>query len=687
MSSLRLALSELRRITAGRLPKIAVVALVAIPLLYGGLYLYANKDPYSRLDHVPAALVVEDAGATRTDGTRVDAGRQVAVELKDSGAFDWHEVSRAKAEAGVADGRYDVALRLPADFSAALVSSGNFTPRRGALVLVTNDANSYLARTIANQVVDSVRDALAKQVGSDAANSFLLGFADIRDQLGKAVDGAGRLQDGAASAASGAGTLAGGADTLVTGERQLVSGSRQLASGAATASAGADRLASGARTLSTGLDGAARQTAALPAQTRKLATGAQQVADGNARIAAAGDRVAAASGDLVADLDTYRADLRTRLEAAGLTGAQVDDVLARTDQLRAPVTQANDRIQATTRQLDTLATGAQQVATGADRLADATPALTRGIAKAASGASQLSSGASSLAAGTDRLSTGADRLATGQSKALSGAEQLSAGATKLTSGLSSIADGAGTLASSLASGRDKLPDPDAATRKATAETIADPVKIEQVAQTRAGSYGAGLAPFFLSLAAWIGGYVLFLLVRPFSARATAADANPLRVAVGGWLAPALLGTAQVALLYLLVWRGLKIVPVHVVTSGLFMVLASVTFIAIVQALNAWLGTAGQFVALVLMLVQLVSAGGTFPWQTIPGPLYALHHLLPMTYTVEGLRHLLYGGSLTVASGDTLVLVGYLVGALALTTLAARRARVWTVSRIKPELVL
>lgn len=687
MSSLRMAFSELRRITSGRLPKIAVVALVAIPLLYGGLYLYANKDPYSRLDHVPAALVVEDAGAARADGTRLDAGAEVAKELTASGAFDWHRVSRARAEAGVADGRYDVALRLPADFSAALASSGEFTPRQGALVLVTNDANSYLARTIANQVVDSVRDALAEQVGADAANSFLLGFADIRTSLGTAVDGAGRLADGAASAATGAGRLADGAGSLADGQRALVTGSEQLATGAATASAGADRLATGAGTLSTGLRAIDAKTAALPAQTRRLATGAQQVADGDAKVASAGDAVAAASGDLVGNLDTYRADLSARLLAAGLTRAQVDDVLARTDRLRAPVVAADTKIRGTAAQLDALAVGARQVADGTAAVADAAPALAGGVHRAATGAGDLSHGASALATGTDRLSAGADRLAAGERSALTGSQRLATGADSLETGLTKVRDGAERLGASLADGRDKLPDLDAGTRSATAETIADPVTVQQVAQTRAGSYGAGLAPFFLSLAAWIGGYVLFLLVRPLSSRATAASANPLRVAIGGWLAPAVLGTAQVLCLFALVWLGLRIVPVHLVLSGLFMVLTSVTFVAVVQMLNAWLGTAGQFVALVLMLVQLVSAGGTFPWQTIPAPLYAVHHLLPMTYTVEGLRHLLYGGDLTIAGADSLVLLAYLTGALALTTLAARRRRVWTVSRIRPELVL
>ena len=58
MTALRMALSELRRLTAGRLPKLAVVALLLVPVLYGGLYLYANHDPYGRLNKIPTAVVV-----------------------------------------------------------------------------------------------------------------------------------------------------------------------------------------------------------------------------------------------------------------------------------------------------------------------------------------------------------------------------------------------------------------------------------------------------------------------------------------------------------------------------------------------------------------------------------------------------------------------------------------------------
>src|SRR3954465_11355296 len=108
-----MAFGELRRISAGRLPKIAVLALSIIPLLYGGLYLYANHDPYGNLKRVPAALVVQDTGATPPQRTRLNAGEQVAHDLLASKSFAWVRTSEGDAQDGVRTGRYDFAITLP----------------------------------------------------------------------------------------------------------------------------------------------------------------------------------------------------------------------------------------------------------------------------------------------------------------------------------------------------------------------------------------------------------------------------------------------------------------------------------------------------------------------------------------------------------------------------------------------
>ncbi|TCN39703.1 putative membrane protein [Kribbella orskensis] len=687
MTAIRMALSELRRLTAGRLPKLAVVALLCVPMLYGGLYLYANHDPYGRLDKVPTAVVVEDEGTTLSTGEKLSVGPQVADELVKSKSFDWHRVDRAEANAGVTDGRYEFALVLPKTFSADLASSAEFAPRQANLELLTNDANNYLAHTIANQVVAQVTKTVAAQVSETAASKLLAGFSTIHGQITKAATGAGQLQSGLTSAATGVTKLQTGAGQLNTAQKQLSAGATQLSTGLTQAGKGATDLSSGASQLSTGLGTLKTKTATLPAETKKLASGADQVADGNEKIATTGQQVATASGTLVKDLSTLDGDLAARLKARGFTQAQINQVLAETAKLRGPAVTANTKIQSTSKQLNQLASGARQVSNGATALANATPALTAGINSASTGATKLSTGATQLRTGVASLQAGASKLATGEQQAVAGQGELLTGVNSLATGVGKLKTGATELNTALTNGAKRIPNPSPEARKAVAETLGAPVGLTNTSQATADSYGAGLAPFFLSLSCWIGAYVLFLLVRPLSPRALAGLQAPLRVALGGWLPPAILGAVQATLVFTAVVIVLGIDTAHPWLTVGYLMLTSLTFVAILHALSAWFGAVGKFLGLVLMVIQLVSAGGTFPWQTIPAPLYFFHHVLPMSYAIDGVRHLMYGGPGPNLGKDLLVLTAWLLAGITASALAARKQRVWPAKILQPELAL
>ncbi|GAB7048819.1 YhgE/Pip domain-containing protein [Catenuloplanes indicus] len=692
MSAVRLAVSELRRLTAGRTPRLVVLALAAVPLLYGGLYLYANSDPYARLDRVPAALVIDDVGATQRDGSLMQAGAQVGTELVEDGAFDWRRTTADAAEAGVRDGEFDFALRIPADFSAALISTteaveGGGPPRAGTIVLTTNDANNYVVHTIAAQVATKIQDSLSRQIGTRAAERFLLGFQHIYERTSEAADGADKLAEGAGKAHDGAEKIANSSAKLAGGDHDLLGSARDLAAAAQAGGAGARTLATGADDLAGGLSTLRTSSAALPGSARTLADGAASVAAGAREAATAAGGFADPDVPAGAAVSSPDAELTGRLAALGVPEGEVAALGARLDEIRAALATSRANMAALATRLDSLALGAEQVDAGATALARTVPGFTAGINDAAVGAAALNTGATRLADGSDTISKGAIALRDGLAASASGSAKLADGSADLEQGLGTLATNARDLATGLRGGLAEIPRLDDSTRAATAGTIADPVDVQTVRQNEAANYGAGLAPFFLSLAAWIGGYVLFLLVRPLSTRAMAANQSGLRVAVGGWLAPALLGAAQMGLLFAVVLFPLRFDPVHPAGMAAFMMLASATFIAIIHMLNAWLGAVGQFLGLVLMVLQLVSAGGTFPWQTIPAPLHGLHHVLPMSYSVEGLRHLMYGGDLMAVGRAVSILVAYLLGALLLTALGARRHRVWTVARIKPEVVL
>lgn len=684
---IRLAASELRRLTAGRLPRVALVALVLVPSLYAGLYLYANKDPYGGLERVPAAVVVEDAGTTLASGERLQVGDRVARELVGSRSFGWHRVSRDDANAGVADGTYNFALIVPRDFSAALASSADFTPRQALLEVETNDANNYLSRTIANQLVAQVTKSVASEVSSTAANQLLLGFSTIHDQVGKAADGAHQLADGLATARSGAGRLGDGAHQLAAGQEELVAGTDQLASGAAKAATGADQLAAGAAQLNDGLEELDSRTKDLPAQSAALADGARQVADGNEEVADQGRAVAKASESFLGAVTSRQGELADRLRAAGFTDEQVNRVVAEADRVSGRLTSANQRVQDASADLDRLATGSKQVAGGAARLAEAAGPLQSGIHQAAQGSGRLDEGARELAAGNRRLGEGATQLATGQREALDGSRRLASGADELDTGLAKLAKGAEELRDGLRDGLRSIPDPSEEARTAVAQTLGNPVGVKGLSLASAASYGAGLAPFFLSLALWIGAYVLFLLVRPLSDRAIAAGQPSWRTALAGWVAPAVLGVVQALVVATVVLATVGLPAEHPGLLLAFLLAVSMTFVMVLHALASRLGAPGKFLGLVLMVVQLVSAGGTFPWQTLPEPLHPLHHVLPMSYAVDGIRRLMYGGSLEHLGVDLAVLGAWFAAAFAVSVLAARRAGTWSPLRIKPELAL
>jgi len=571
MKILPLVRSELARLTASRLGIASLIAIMIVPIVYGGLYLWGNKNPYANLKDVPAALVVADTGAT-VGGKHVNYGKDAATQLLTDNAFGWKEVSASTAAAGVAKGTYDFAVTFPADFSVDLASAAGSHPTRATIGLRTDDTNSYLSTTIAKQATEAVRVAVAQKVGKAGSRELLDAVASIRSGLSSANDGAAKLASGTASAASGAATVA--------------SGAAQVASGASTLAADAPAAATGSAQLNSGL------------------------------------------GTLTSGMTAYRVALVQALAASALTPQQQAQMLAN---------------------YDALAAGASQSKAGAASLASALAALPSKTSELSSGAAQVASGASTLSSGVSGLDTGAAKLS-----------------------------------SSLASGVAKVPATTAAQRAAKAAQLADPAAVKQTAITTAQNYGAGLAPFFISLSAWIGLYALFLLVRPLSRRALTAVRRPIRTTLAGWLTPAVLGVVQMVVLFAVVTLALHLQVAD--GAGLlgFMALTAITFAAMILALNVLFGSVGQFLALILMIVQLVTAGGTFPWQTLPGPLAFIHQALPMAHAVDGIRTLMYGGSPATIWGPISFLLYWLVGSLVVALLGAtRQGRFRTLVQLRP----
>ncbi len=697
MIALRLAITELRRLSAGTLPKLAIIAMIVIPSLYAGLYVYANQDPSGSLHRVPAALVVQDRGATVTNAitgrTRnVNYGDRVAQRLIDGdGGFGWVETTPAQAQDGVRSGRYDAALFIGPEFSEDLTSTTRFQPRQANLELLTNDATNYLATTLARTAADDVRDAIAREVSTAAARLVIQGLRVSHTDLTRGVAGAQVLVDGSSRLSRETAVLVAGSAQVADGAEETASGASRLAAGADRLAGSGDRLEGGAAGLAGGLQDLSRNTAALPAETNELARGADRVAQGNAQAAALGQDAVTTSRTVSTRLTAARGELDTALRAlvqqGRLSEAEASQLTGLVAEDRVPAQQSAAGVERSAARLDDLSRASAEVAAGNRRLAAAAPSLAGDVARAASVGSEVSTGSQVLVGGTRTLAADAATLSSATAQVAQGADRVAEASTSLRDGGTRLASGTTRLRDGLQDGLDKVPDLDPRTGRQTARTIGDPVGVTDDTLARAGSYGAGLAPFFMSLAAWIGAYLLFLIVRPLSSRALAAEGPAGRTALGGLVPAALVGLVQVGVMYAVVRFALDITPIRELGTALVLAVAAAAFAAILQALNTWLGAVGEFLGLALMLVQLVTAGGAFPWETMPEPLRALHWCLPMTYAVDGLRQTLYGGDGSILVRDLVVLGGVGLVALLITALAARRRRVWTPKRLRPELVV
>lgn len=640
---IRLALSELRRYRRP-VQRIALVFLILLPSLYGGLYLWSNWDPYGNLGDIKVAVVNQDQAVTvegRDDPVR--AGDQVVQELEADPVVDWTETGAQDAATGLADGTYLMSITIPADFTARLASVQSGDPQTAEVVLRRDGANGFIVGVAARGLSIELQEKINAAATAAYFTVVFQQLGELRSGLESAADGAHRIEDGLVTAHDGAGTLAGGLVTARDAVTQLTDGAEQVADGNQQI---ADIVDPVADRLLPAIGPVADAAAGLSASTADLTN---VVAD-------AQDGIGARTGSVLAQLDA-------------LVAADPDDAaLAAARDTAALAAERADQVTAVTSVVNT---AAQDVAGRAAAVDAQVPAIQQDIRQGRADIDRLASGSRQVADGLAELGTGLDT-------AVDGANQLTDGTGQLLTGATDLADG---LDSAVA----QIPDLGQDDPEGTASQVANPTTIRTEAVHDAAFYGEGLAPFFFGIALCVFGVAGFTVLRPIDPRGLASRARPVTVALAGYLPVAAIGVAGGWVLTAVVGLGLGLdAQSWAATLGL-VTLGSLAFTAIAHALRTAFGVVGSSVALVLLMVQLTSCAGIYPVQTLPAPFRAVHPLLPMTYVVDGLRIAMTGGPGDRLLRDVLVVAGIgLLGVAAGIAAVAWRRR-WTMAQLKPVL--
>lgn len=642
--------SEIKRFGRSRMTRAAIVVLMLLPLVYGALYLWAYWDPFGQVDKMPVALVNSDQGAV-VSGQHINVGAEIAKSLTDDASLNWHVVDADEARQGVEHGQYYFMLELPADFSEAIASPLTGNPKQANLNAVYNDANNYISSNIGRTAIDQVLNAVSTRISGQAVNQVLSVVVSSGAGIKQAADGAAQLADGAVKVDDGAG---------------------QLATGLHSARSGSAQLATGAKQLSDGITKATDPLVAVTSALSKVGGDTQKLEDGTAALRQANDQIGAIAGAqdsaataLTSVIDQLSAspDPIANNAAGTLRGVQ-DDLRAHqfTPQIRQQLTDAENAAISMT---SSLRNPGSPLNSALDQVGSKNSDLTAKLNQLRSGAQQLASGNAELASGIAKLDTGAGQLKSGTAQLRSGSAEL---ATKL-------ADGAG-----------QVPDWTPAQKAAIADTIGGPVHLQNSAENAAPNFGTGMAPFFITLALFFGALVLWMVLRPLQNRPIAAEVLAIRVVLASYLPAAAIGLFQAVILYCVVRFALGMQVAHPMAMLGFMMLISCSFVAATQAINALVGPAvGRVLLMALLMLQLVSAGGTYPVETTSRPFQVFHNYDPMTYGVNGLRQLILGGIDHRLWQAIITLLVIWAGALTISALSARRNRLWNMTRLMPAI--
>ncbi|MBP0724462.1 YhgE/Pip domain-containing protein [Bacillus sp. RG28] len=602
---------------------ISIIVILFVPTLYSGTYLWANWDPYGKLERLPVAVVNEDKPVTYK-GTNYAIGNDLVSELKKDKSFKWQFVNKKKADKGIENNKYYFGIYIPSDFSKNATTLSSANPKPLELDYKVNVGSNFIASQIGRSGVDKIRTKLSQNLSKNYAQVFMGNLLTIGKDLKSASQGSNEITTGLSKLSTGTQDMISGMQKQSAPISQLADGTKKLSDAASQLSKGADQLSTGMTQVDSGLNTLSNTLYSLNYSSNQLISGVNPLSYGSKQLDQSIMGLEKNHPELMKDPSIQQINTISKNLIGGLS------------EVNSNLTKFNEGLTKTAQSSKTLNQGTHTVTT---KLKD------------------ISNGAKVIASSQNQITKGTGDISKGWTSVISNLTNLKKGEDKLQAGSKQLTD-------KLASGAKEIDAIKAG--QPTYEMISNPVRLKEKMVNKVPNYGTGLAPYFLSLSFFVGA---LLLSTVFPLRTT-YESPPSGIA---WflskfliLMMISLGHSIITNLFLIYLVGLD--PISKGYLYIFSFFTSLIFMSIIQFLITIGDNAGRFIAVILLVIQLTASSGTFPYELSPNFLQKLHALLPMTYSVQGFRTIISTGNYNILLHDILILTIYLVLSIMLTIL-------------------
>lgn len=602
---------------------VVIIAVLLVPFMYSFFYLKAYWNPYGKgnIDNLPVAVVNKDSG---------DKGKELIDNIKESKKLKLSVVSNDETTDGLNDGKYYAIISIPKDFTSSMNSASSTNKRHATITYSPNQKSNYLSSQIINTVVLTVEKNLDNTVNSKIVENLSDKLKAVPTQLNTISTGFGKLSEGTSQIENGASELKSGSEQLKNGINEAYNGSKTITDGV---NASIENLkndkseAIDTQTLNNIKNQVTSSVNATFTDTYKNAIGVQAVEtvkaqyENNINLLKQGI-LANISAFGITDVDAYCNSSSVNPGLANYCSSYLG-LVSLNNQLNdssSVIYQSIYNTAITSAQKSAVQTASNVSETVAKQVA--TSAKETATNKSIASLTPLQEGLNSLTSGLAKLNTGSNDLYNGTVK-------LNEGTTTLNN---SVKASKVELDNKINSTKSEMKKVDGLSKYSKM-----PIKAETKEVNKVSSYGTAFSPLFISIALWVGSLMLFMVLYFDKEKRFGLLGIDSKKRVKRTLAYHGLASASGLILGILLQLLLDFSITNVLLYYVSIILIANCFLAIVEFLIETFGDIGKFIALIILVLQLAAAGGTFPIETVTKGFRWLHPLLPMTYTINLLK--------------------------------------------------
>lgn len=660
---------DLKRLSRNAIAMIIAIGISVIPALYAWFNIAANWDPYGSTNGIKVAVVNKDEGCD-LKALKLNGGEEIVTNLRQNTQMGWTFTEEKEAKTGVESGEYYAAVVIPEDFSTNLTSIISGELKRPQIEYYVNEKKNAIAPKITDKGISAIQsevDSSFISVITETIAGILNATADEAGEkqheiIGRITDSLEEAQDDIAGFQTSVSAFCDTADAL----NALLKANEKLLPDISKTLSGSGALTSSAKDAVDATKSAAGQITATLGEIIKSMDAIYDSADST--VSQAFDLVKtdtdAAAGKLESALEFNKSIISVNDQIADVLQQLSDKLGIDCGKLIGKLNAANEKQEKIIEKLQTSADTLRNTGKLPSELEKEINALLSESKSDFAGikSSYLNDAKKSIDKAADKL-YGTMQDVTGVLLAIDGdmpkiKDALSSADTSLTS-IKKTLEKTNQLMDKgrekLGATADKIKELENDNRiseiidlitkdpQGLGEFMSSPVEIKTKSVYPIKNYGSAMAPFYSTLAIWVGGIVLVAILKVrVDEDKKLRKLSPSSTYLGRYLLFFTIGLIQSTIICL---GDLFFLQIQCAEPLLFMLagwVSSFVFTLIIYTLTVSFGDIGKALAVIFLVIQIAGAGGTFPVEVVPQFFQGVYPFLPFTYGINAMREAVAG---------------------------------------------